>query len=80
MNELLEGVAVRLLAECNRLPEIDALEENLRSIRVSVCKQFDEVARTSTAASPGSNGDSSRPTPTPAPAWTCSDALSHVGG
>jgi hypothetical protein len=52
MKELLEGVAVRLLAECNRLPEIDALEENLRSIRLSVCKQFDEVARTSTAASP----------------------------
>jgi DNA-binding GntR family transcriptional regulator len=52
MKELLEGVAVRLLAERNRLPEIDALEENLRSIRVSVCKQFDEVARTSTAASP----------------------------
>jgi DNA-binding GntR family transcriptional regulator len=35
MKELLEGVAVRLLAERNRLPEIDALEENLRSIRVS---------------------------------------------
>jgi hypothetical protein len=56
MKELLEGVAVRLLVERNRLPESDALEENLRSIRLSVCKQFDEVARTSTPASSGSNG------------------------
>ena len=81
MKVLLEGVAVRLLAECNWLPEIDALEENRRSIRLRVCKRFDEVARTSRAASPAAmGGDAFAPTPSPVPAWTCSDPLSHVGG